>query len=401
MQHRVYLLLALVLVPQFARGQTGGILQIDDPVTTTISRLSLKGLLPGSFVVHHPLSVHEAREYLRPLMEETEGMTDHDIRLAERVFGLKDSAAWGLLPRWIPQVYRNGTDLVSIEGEGYRLQINPLANLSIGVAAQSSRPDRDRWKTTWQNTRGIRFSGSIGNHIFFESRLEENQLALPEAAKPWMIQRLGRVNGTRSRDDELIDANTLDYFVATGIVGVRFPHVEIRLGRDRNMWGFGNTSLLLSDFAHVYDQIQIRTTVWRLQYVSLYSVLSDRSAEAFEDEVPPKFAVFHRLALNLADNVQIGLFESVVFTPDEPSNAGSYLGFLNPVVFYRAVDGDIGSPGNVLIGADAMWRIRPGIAVHGQVAFDEFNLGKLTTEPGWWKNTYATLVGVQLADVGL
>ena len=48
-----------------------------------------------------------------------------------------------------------------------------------------------------------------------------------------------------------------------------------------------------------------------------------------------------------------------------------------------------------------MWRIRPGIAVHGQVAFDEFNLGKLTTEPGWWKNTYATLVGVQLADIGL
>ncbi len=394
----LFVTLCLLALPQLSVAQTDGILQHDDPATVLLDRLQTIGLLPKAFISHRPLSIYEAKAYLAAVdTSALESSWDRSLlrRLTEDSVSTKPNLLSGL----IPQLYTNGTDFLSTKGSTYRLQLNPLLYLTAGTAVQSAIGGRQRNKFVWQNTRGIRLSGSIGKYVFFESRLEENQRAAPEIAREWIVRRLGRVNDPRTTTQQLLAESSFDYFVATGIVALRVPHFELRLGRDRNEWGFSRSSLTLSPFSHTYDQLQIRTTVGPFQYVSLYSALSDRSASEFEAEVPPKFGVFHRLEAVLARNLHVGLFESVVFTPDEPSNAGSYFGFLNPIIFYRALDGDIGSPGNVLVGFDVFFRAFPGISTHMQVAFDEFNLSKLVGEPDWWKNTYGLQLGVRTADL--
>ncbi len=381
-----------------ALAQVDGVHHVGDDPTRFLVRLQNKGLLPTAFLSHRPLSVYEARSYADSVDWTSEQLTGLDRDYLRKWLDADAARADNLLASWIPSLYQNGSDFLSVTGEDYALQLNPLLYVGAGPTKLSRRVDRDDNQIIYRNTRGVRFSGHVGR-FFVETRFEETQQDAPAQARRWIIQRLGRVNHPVATEDELLTANNLDYFIATGLIGYRAPHVELRLGRDRNRWGFGTNSLTLSDFSYVYDQFQVRLDLWRLQYVSLFTSLSDRNAGRTGLEIPPKFGVFHRLAVRISDRVRVGLFESVVFTPDDASESGSYFGFLNPVIFYRSVDGDIGSPGNIVIGVDGQWIVHPGYVIYGQLALDEFRLSEFFRARGWWKNTYGVQGGVRVSDL--
>src|SRR5690606_13544251 len=156
---------------------------------------------------------------------------------------------------------------LSVEGDEYGFEAEPLGVLAFGPVRQSQRLDREATTTAWQNTRGVRAAGHLDagsgfGRLFFETRLEENQVKLPRSAlAPRTAPRLGFV--TRPSD------GVYDYFVVTGVVGYHTRHLEARFGRDRNRWGFGRESVVLSNFPTVYDQLQLRWKVWRLDFTNL------------------------------------------------------------------------------------------------------------------------------------
>ncbi len=388
---------AFLLLTCSALAQVDGVHHVSDDHTRFLVRLQNKGLLDSAFLSHRPLSVYEALAYADCLDTASNRLTDRDRQYLLKWRDPDAARAKNPLATWFPSLYRNGTDFLSVAGDDYSLQFNPLLYLAIGPAKLSQRDGRDNRPLMHRNTRGVRLSGHVGR-FFVETRLEETQQDVPGQAREWLIRRLGRVNHPVSTDDELLASGNLDYFIGTGLIGYRAPHVEIRLGRDKNRWGFGTNSLTVSDFSYVYDQLQVRLDVWRLQYVTVFSSLSDRKAGRTGQEIPPKFGVFHRLAVHLPGHVQIGFFESVVFTPEDASESGSYFGFLNPVIFYRSIDGDIGSPGNVVIGIDGQWIAYPGYAIYGQIALDEFKVSEFFRSRGWWKNTYGIQTGVRISD---
>jgi hypothetical protein len=171
--------------------------------------------------------------------------------------------------------------------------------------------------------------------------------------------------------------------------------VNIQLGHDRNFIGNGYRSLILADYAAPNLFLKLNTKVWKFHYMNLFSEYIPYFE--FRDQLfPRKYSAFHHLSLDILPNLNLGLFESVVFA----RRRGHFeLQYLNPFIFYRAVEQYIGSEDNALIGADFKWNIRGRAQLYGQVALDEFLLSNIRARTGWWANKQAGQLGLKLVDV--
>jgi hypothetical protein len=67
--------------------------------------------------------------------------------------------------------------------------------------------------------------------------------------------------------------------------------------------------------------------------------------------------------------------------------------YFNPIIFYRAIEQNSGSPDNAGLGLDMKWSASPNFRVYGQFFLDEFLLAKFTAGKGWWGNKYALQAG--------
>ncbi len=385
-----------VLLPRAARAQHDGLLLLDDPLHRFLLDQQTAGHLPAAHLTHRPLAGHVAWRYLDTLAARRQQLSPAGRRQLAALRG----EAPGPLTRWVQQrlpFYANGRDLFAVRGDDYGLQVNPLFYFKYGRVRRTGQDGRPPTGAVWQNTRGLRISGHVTDHIFFETRLRENQR---RDAWPVYRQRSApRLGYTKFND------GVYDYFLAEGMVGFRSDHFEVRFGRTRNHWGPGRTSLLLSDYAPVYTQLQIRTTFWRVQYANLFTEMSDLTPlpDRFSGAIPRKYGAFHRLSIDLPGRVEVGLFEAVIFAPDTTGGVRTRndlaLAYLNPLIFYRAVEHDLGSPDNVLLGADVAWSALPGLRLYGQFLLDELVVGEIGEAS--WRNKWGVLAGVHLVGLPL
>jgi hypothetical protein len=395
-EHALLLVIGLLLMTALpARAQQDGILQIGDPIHRFLERQYAAGRLGDAVLWHKPLSAYQAQAYLDTLALSEDRLSSTDRLLLARFRGTAPRAGAAMVNRYVPFLYVNGDDFLSVEGPNYALRLEPTAYLSIGRATHE-RPGRETAAyRTYQNTRGVRASGHLGPNIYFESRLEENQVVMPR--HDFQLPTAPRLNNLVKRE-----GNHLDYMLATGMLGVRTEFFDIRFGRDRNRWGPGENSMLLSNYAAVYDQLQIRTRVWRLEYTNLFAAFSDLSPfrrEHRDTTLPRKFGAFHQLAINIPGRVKLSLFENVIFAPDSVRGDLYDVSYLNPIIFYRAVEHDRGSPDNVQLGAGLSWRPINGIDLYGQLLISELVFGHLFSGEGNFENRQGYMLGFHLADL--
>jgi hypothetical protein len=395
----VGLLTALMLSAPAVHAQHQGLLQVDDAFERVLLRQRALGHLPGAFLGARPLAAHTARAYADSVLAGDDPISAGDRVLLERLTGRTAGPGVGALHRALPFLYADGNTLYSVRTDEYAIELSPLAVLSYGRARQSALEGREAEVPVWQNTRGVRAAGHIGPSIFFEARLEENQRRPVQTDFNALVQTAPRLGNSK-----LQDGSVYDYFVATGVLGFRSEFFEVRFGRDRNQWGFGGTSLVLSDYATVYDQLQLRTQFWRLHYTNLFAQITalrppDRRGDGL---IPRKYAAFHRLALDLPGRVQIELFESIVFATDTTGSGGRdgfELAYLNPVIFYRAVEHDLGSPDNALLGGGISWVAAPGVELYAQGILDELTVSQFGND--YWGNKWGFILGAYLVDPGV
>ena len=119
-----------------------------------------------------------------------------------------------------------------------------------------------------------------------------------------------------------------------------------------------------------------------------------------------KYMAMHHLSINVTKNVNIGVFESVMFRRENTFE----LQYLNPVIFYRSIEQALGSPDNAFIGFDFKVNIPKHVQIYGQLLLDEFNFSKEFSTPGkskiyslfhprkWWGNKFAAQLGVKYID---
>ena len=245
------------------------------------------------------------------------------------------------------------------------------------------------------NTRGAAFEGLIDQRLGFYGFLADNQEAVPGYVLN-RIQRDSIVPHEGYWKPFKTSGSAFDFFTARGgITYAATRHINLQLAHDRNFIGNGYRSLILSDYSTPYFFLKLNTRVWKFNYQNLFAELTARRFNA--DQVyPKKYLALHHLSFDVTDNFNIGLFESEV--AGGPGR-GLELQYLNPVIFYRAIEQQVGSADNALLGLDFKWNILHRGQLYGQLVLDEFKLSEVRSGAGWWANKQAVQLGGKLLDV--
>ena len=287
--------------------------------------------------------------------------------------------------------YRDQTDLYSVQTPDFALRVNPVLLLQGGHDSGDNSIDGLRYV----NTRGAAFEGLIDQRLGFYGFFADNQEAVPG----WVQQRVVRdtiVPHEGYWKPFKTSGSAYDFFTARGgITYAATRHINLQLAHDRNFIGNGYRSLILSDYSTPYFFLKINTRVWKFNYQNLFAELTAEKKNA--DQVyPKKYLALHHLSLDVTDDFNIGLFESEVAGGPE---RGLEIQYLNPVIFYRAIEQQVGSADNALLGLDFKWNIKHRGQLYGQVVLDEFKLKEVLAGNGWWANKQAVQLGGKLLDV--
>lgn len=167
-------------------------------------------------------------------------------------------------------------------------------------------------------------------------------------------------------------------------------------GNGKHFWGDGYRSLWISDNAAPYPYFRISSKFWHVKYMNLYSWQKDIYSSNGSD----KFSVSHMLSWNILPELNLSLFESVVWQgKDTLSNRGFDVNYLNPAIFYRSLEYSQGSSDNSLLGASLSWKIENKFQIYAQLLLDEFYLQEIRARSKWWANKQAFQVGGKAIDL--
>ncbi len=296
------------------------------------------------------------------------------------------------------KLYKYKNDLFGYNSESFDVHFSPVFYFGVGQ-------DDNSGSTPFINTRGAEIRGVIDEKVAFYTYLGENQAVFPGYVQRWN-DRFNVVPGEGfwKRYNE----HGFDYFSVRGYINFNATkHIGVQLGYDKNVIGSGQRSMLLSDFSSSYPFLKLNAQVWKLQYQVMYAQLiadqffvADGSGSLGTREYPKKFMTMHHLSINLSDNFTLGFFESIIFNKEDSlGNSRFELNYLNPLIFYTAIEQQAGSADNVVLGVDARWNIAGSYQLYGQFLFDEFVVSEVFSGDGWWSNKYGFQLGGKYIDV--
>lgn len=297
------------------------------------------------------------------------------------------------------QFYRSQKDLYEVNEKDFQLSINPVLLLSGGS-------DLNTEGLLSINTRGLEISGLIDSKVAFYTFVAENQMSVPSYVEDF-IRRYGAVpheNFWKTFKTNTLE-NQVDFFTSRAYIDFKVSkHISTTFGQDRFFLGNGYRSLALSDFGGNYPFLKFNTKIWKFQYTNLYAKLTSdvqlSGGVPSSGQYPSKYLAMHHFSLNLRKNLNIGVFESIIFSRSDSlgNDFGFELAYLNPVIFYRSVEQNLGSPDNALVGVDIRWDLFSSLSLYGQFVLDEFKLNELRSGNGWWANKFAIQSGFKYFD---
>ncbi|MBW2938640.1 gliding motility protein RemB [Aureisphaera sp. CAU 1614] len=296
---------------------------------------------------------------------------------------------------WLGRKWWN-EHMLTLKGKDYWFTLDPGVDLQAGK-------DTDADISTYNNTRLIYTQGGIGKQVNFFATIYESQGRFadyfnryaesikPDGGNPAIIP--GRGIAKRFKKD------SYDYPVATGYVSFTpSQYFNIQLGHGKNFIGDGYRSLFLSDNASPYPFFKLNTTIWKLKYTNTWMSLRDVRSEVTEDgSFRTKFMANHYLSYNVTKRLNIGLFESVIWEND--NDRGFDFNYINPVIFYRAIEFSTGSRGgNALIGLSAKYKVNNRVNAYSQLIIDEFSTSDIFGGNGSYKNKIGYQIGAKYYD---
>ncbi len=285
--------------------------------------------------------------------------------------------------------YRKKSDLYHHQQEDFDLHVNPV--LYVGGGSEPGG------KKLYINTRGAEVRGMIAKSIGFYTFLADNQAVFPE-----FVQDYTQFYNAVPQEGywKSFKTNGVDFFTARGYITFSpVKPVQVQFGHDKNFIGNGYRSMILSDFSNNYLFLKLNTRVWRINYQNIFAQMNGDILNFADDLFPKKYFAFHHLSVNLTRNLNIGVFESVVYGRDSVGNGRFDLNYLNPIIFYRSVEQQLGSLDNSIVGLDFKWNFLRHFSLYGQFVLDEFLLSRVKERKGWWANKQAGQIGLKYIDV--
>ncbi len=289
--------------------------------------------------------------------------------------------------------YKKQPDFYSSKNEDFEIHANPVFGGLTGVGQDVPG------KGAYLNTRGVEIRGSVGKKVGFYTFLTDNQLRMPDYFTE-------RVLANRALPGEGLykefkgQANTFDFFTARAYITFDpIKQINLQFGQDKVFMGTGVRSVILSDFSAPFTFLKITTQLGPVQYQNIFGELINNQNPNPPYGVPPpkKFIAFHHLSINLGRHLNLGLFETVIHSRGKDQGYFD-LRYLNPVIFYRAIEGEKNSPDNVLLGLDFRANFLRHFSLYGQAMLDEFKADELLAGKGWWGNKVAAQLGLKYID---
>ena len=293
---------------------------------------------------------------------------------------------------WTRKLWNENT--VEIKGEDYWFTLNPVLDLQLGRSSGNTNVN------TFVNTRAINFRGGLGDKLNFSTTIFESQGRFadyynqyaesikPSGGNPAVVPRIGIAKEfkTDAYDFPMAEAN---------ITFTPNKFMDMQLGYGRNFIGDGYRSLLESDGASPYPYFKLNTKFWKIKYTNTFMWLKDIRPEVTVDKTyATKFMANHYLSWNVSNRLNLGFFESVVWT--NGNDRGFDASFVNPIIFYRAVEfGSSSKSGNALLGLTFKYKWSNQLNFYGQFLLDEFSLNDIKEGDNSWKNKYGYQVGTK------
>lgn len=293
--------------------------------------------------------------------------------------------------------YKKKSDFFSVSNNDFDLHINPVAYLSAGK-------DSERTDKLFVNTRGVEVRGMVDKKVGFYTYLTDNQAILPSyvwsqmATNP-VIPHEGFWKGYKNNQG-------VDFLQARGYITFDASrHIHLQLGHDRFFIGNGYRSLAFSDYSAPSMFLRGNVKIWKINYLFLINQMTAgvvgnlTGLNAVDKGYPNKFSALHHISINIGKKLNIGVFESVIFTADDTTASDHLrLDYFNPIIFYRAIEQQNGSSDNVLLGFDFKWNALNNIQVYGQFLLDEFVIDHIRARDGWWANKFGAQGGIKYVN---
>jgi len=316
--------------------------------------------------------------------EEVANYYDFD---AEKARLQKDTETWVGRKLW-------NEHFVQLQGKDYWFTVDPVFDLQVGKDTDAD------FSSTYNNTRGFVVQGGLGEKFSFFASVFESQGRFADyvnryaeslkAFGPDPAIVPGRGIGKRFKTD------SYDYPVAEGYLSYApAKFINIQFGHGKNFIGDGYRSLLLSDVTSPHPFLKLNTKFWKIKYTNTWMWLRDVRPEVTEDGAfLTKYIANHYLSWNVSKRFNLGLFESVMWR--DTNDRGFDVNYLNPVIFYRAIEFQTGqASGNAILGASAKYKWNNDINIYSQFVLDEFSLEDVRAGDKSWKNKFGYQVGIK------
>ncbi|WP_412983723.1 gliding motility protein RemB [Pontimicrobium sp. IMCC45349] len=290
--------------------------------------------------------------------------------------------------------------MVAVQGKGYWFTVDPIFDLQVGKDTDAD------FNSTFNNTRGLLFQGGVGEKLSFSTSVYESQGRFAQyfnqytesLGQPGSENEIGVVPGRGISKRFKTDA--FDYPVAEAYLSYAPSKAfNVQFGHGKNFIGDGYRSLLQSDVTSPYPFLKLNTKFWKIKYTNTWMWLKDIRPEVQVDGAyQTKYIANHYLSWNVSKKFNLGLFESVMWVKND--NRGFDINYLNPIIFYRAIEFETGQDaGNAILGASAKYKVNDNFYTYGQFILDEFSLNDIKGGEKSWKNKYGYQIGAKYFNV--
>lgn len=273
--------------------------------------------------------------------------------------------------------------LFTVDEDPYFFKITPVLNYAHYFKTGGTN------ENLFVNTRGFELRARLSDKVGIYSFITDNQMRAPNYVRRKIssgqaVPGEGFYKGFKRTGVDFMSPSAHIHFNL-------FDHIDVFFGHGKNFIGNGHRSMFLSDHANQYFHLRMVSRFWKFRYQNLYADMISTYRRSGDRLLDRKYLAAHYLFFQPVHWLEIGLFESVMFH----GRNGYDLQYLNPVIFYRAIEHDMGSPDKVRVGMEFRTDFLQRFSVYGQLALDEFNYGELTSGEGWWANKYAFQLGAK------
>lgn len=283
--------------------------------------------------------------------------------------------------------YKTQANFFEVNNEDLFLAINPMLNISFSH-------ETDNNQQVYLNSRGINVRGRIADRIGFYASIVDNQERGPRHFTQ-VVRDLRAVPGYGFFKSFKRDTTAVDYFDARGYFTFNAAKfIDFQFGYDKNFIGNGYRSLFLSDWGNSSLFLKVNTKIWKFNYQNLFMELMPQFVKRGDSLLDRKYAAMHHLSMNITPWLNVGLFESVVFGR---TNRFDFQ-YLNPIIFFRHIEGTVGSPDNAIAGMDFKANVAHRFQFYGQLLMDEFLIKNIRSKPKSWTNKFGFQLGGKYVD---